>query len=216
MFENRKEAGIELGKALKKYKSARPVVLAIPRGGVEVGYYVARALECDFDVIITRKLGYPQQPEAAFGALAEDGSLYLDPWSNQYLTRDIITNVQAKENKEIQRRILKYRNGKELPSLRNRVVILVDDGIATGATIFAALRMCRKHQSKKIVIAAPVSGLTRLTALEAEADEVVILDKYQYLAAVSQGYRNFTNLSDEAVQRYLSNWRNQTIKSSPA
>ncbi|MFH5832654.1 phosphoribosyltransferase [Halalkalibaculum sp. DA384] len=216
MFENRKEAGIELGKALKKYKPARPVVLAIPRGGVEVGYYVARALECDFDVIITRKLGYPQQPEAAFGALAEDGSLYLDPWSNQYLTRDIIAKVQAKENKEIQRRVFEYRNGKELPNLRNRVVILVDDGIATGATIFAALRMCRKHQPRKIVIAAPVSGLTRLTALETEADDVVILDKYQHLAAVSQGYRNFTNLSDEDVQRYLSNWRNQTIKSSPA
>lgn len=216
MFENRKEAGIELGKALKKYKSAKPVVLAIPCGGVEVGYYVARALECDFDVIITRKLGYPQQLEAAFGAIAEDGSLYFDPWSNKYLTKDVIAKVQAKEKKEIRRRILEYRNENDLPSLKNRVIILVDDGIATGATIFAAVRMCRKHHPEKIVIGAPISGLTRLSGLEAEADEVLILNKYQHLASVSQGYRNFANLTDNDVQRYLRKWRNRTTKPSSA
>ncbi|MDR8390446.1 phosphoribosyltransferase [Aliifodinibius sp. S!AR15-10] len=212
MFEDRKEAGRALGSALKKYQSAKPVVLAIPRGGVEVGYFAALTLGCDFDIIITRKLCYPQQPEAAFGVIAEDGSLYFDPWSNKYLTKDIIIKVQTKEKKEIQRRVLQYRNGEDLPSLKGRVVILVDDGIATGATMFGAIRMCCKHHPEKIVIAAPVSGLTRLSKLETEADEVLILNKYQHLAAVSQGYCNFTDLTDEDVQLYLKKQLSGTTK----
>lgn len=206
MFEDRKEAGIALGEALQKYQSLKPVVLAIPRGGVVVGYYVARALECDFDVIITRKLGYPEQPEAGFGAIAEDGSLYLDPWSNRYISRDIIIRVQARESMEIKRRIHAYRKDRDLPVLEGRVVILVDDGIATGATVMAAIRMCRKKNPEKIVVAAPVSAIKRISKLEAEADEVIILFKSPQLTAVSQGYRHFTNLTDEEVIPYLNKW----------
>lgn len=203
MFENRKEAGIALGEALQEYKSEGPVVLAIPRGGIVVGYYVALALECTFDVLITRKLGYPEQPEAGFGAIAEDGSLYLDPWSNRYLTKEIINAVQLKEQKEIQRRIRVYRGDRELPNLEDKIVILVDDGIATGATIMAAIKMCRKQNPEKIVVAAPVSAMKRHYKLEAEADEVIILHKSLQWHAVSQGYRNFTNLTDQEVIPYL-------------
>jgi len=176
MFQNREDAGNQLGSALDKYQPDRPLLLGIPRGGVEVGYYAALHLDCAFNVIIVRKLGHPEQPEAAFGALAEDGSLYLDPWSNKYLTKEIIEKVIKREKKEIQRRIKAYRRGQPLPDLTDRVVILLDDGIATGATIFAAIEMCRKEEPKRIVVAAAVSGYSQLRKLEAKADEVVILN----------------------------------------
>ena len=209
MYINREDAGTQLGQALEPIKPHRPILLGIPRGGVEVGFYAARHLDCDFDTIVVRKLGYPQQPEAAFGALAEDGSLYLDPWSDKYLNKEIIQEVIKKEQQEIQRRIKKYRLGNKFPSLSGRVVVLVDDGIATGATVFAALLMCRKQSPQKLIVAAPISGLNRLSKLEHEADEVIIPEKHQQFTAVSQGYRDFLNLSDEEVLHFMQLWRSQ-------
>lgn len=206
MFKNRKHAGIELGNALEKYEGMNPIILAIPRGGIVVGYYAALHLRCDFDVIIVRKLGFPEQPEAAFGAIAEDGSLYIDPLSNKFLSKDIIEKVEQKEKKEILRRIQKYRKGKKLQDLKNRVVIIVDDGIASGATIFAAIKMCRKKQPEKLVVAAPVSGVSKLSKLEAVTDEVVILEKRKNFFAVSEGYLDFSNLSDTEVIHYMNEW----------
>lgn len=207
MYINREDAGQKLGRALEKYQSVRPLVLGIPRGGIEVGFYVAQHLNCDFDAIVVRKLGHPQQKEAAFGALAEDGSLYLDPWSNKYLSKEIIEQVINQEKKEIKRRINVYRGGKALPDLTNRVVILVDDGIATGATIFAAIAMCRKRNPRKVVVAAPISGLTQIDRLQKQADELVIPERRARFLAVSQGYEDFANLSDKEVQGFMNQWR---------
>lgn len=212
MFQNREDAGNKLGIALKEFKLDKPLVLGIPRGGVEVGFYVALELDCDFDVIMVRKLGHPQQPEAAFGALAEDGSLYLDPWSNKYLTKETIEKVISREEKEIKRRIDTYRKGKALPKFNDRVVILIDDGIATGSTIFAAIDMCRKREPRQIVVAAPVSGHSHLQKLAAKVDEVVILDKREQFFAVSQGYVDFVNLSDEEVMHFMKLWRKKAGK----
>lgn len=209
MFRNREDAANKLGMALEKYRKAHPLVLGIPRGGIEVGYHVARHLNCDFDAIIVRKLGYPQQPEAAFGALAEDGSLYLDPWSNKYLTKETIEKVISSEQKEIQRRIQAYREGKQLPKMKGRIVILVDDGIATGATVFAAINMCRKLQFEKLVVAAPVSGVRQIEKLETKADDVIVLDTKAHFLAVSQGYQQFENLSDREVIHFMDLWRKQ-------
>ncbi|SMO49131.1 phosphoribosyltransferase [Fodinibius sediminis] len=210
MFENRQDAGNQLGEALEEYQAMQPLMLGIPRGGIEVGYYAALHLECDFDAIIVRKLGYPQQPEAAFGALAEDGSLYLDPWSNRYLNKEIINRVKEREKNEIQRRIRMYRAGGSLASLENRIVILIDDGIASGATVFAAIAMCQKQNPQKLIVAAPVSGYSKLSKLSAQTDEVIILEKYRDFFAVSQGYRNFGNLTDEEVLHFMKLWRNKS------
>lgn len=212
MFLNREDAGNKLAKALKEYKLKHPLVLGIPRGGVEVGYHVAVELNSDFDIIVIRKLGYPQQPEAAFGALAEDGSLYLDPWSKKYLTKDMIENVIAREKKEIRRRIKTYREGEELPDLKGRTIILVDDGIATGSTVFAAINMCRKLNPRKLIVAAPVSARSQVSKLAVKADEVVVLDKKRNLMAVSQAYKNFANLSDNKVTHFMNQWRQKTGK----
>lgn len=212
MYLNRKDAGNKLGKALEKFRSAHPLILGIPRGGVEVGYYVALHLECEFDVVIIRKLGHPQQPEAAFGALAEDGSLFLHPSTRKYVSRTDINNVVEQEKTEIKRRIDTYRKGKDLPNLTDRVVILVDDGIATGATLFAALTMCRKRNPDKLIVAAPVSGHGMVSKLEEKADEVIIPEKKDSFFAVSQGYQDFMNLADKQVIHFLELWREKSIK----
>ena len=212
MFLNREDAGNKLAKALKEYKLKHPLVLGIPRGGVEVGYHVAIELNIDFDIIVIRKLGHPQQPEAAFGALAEDGSLYLDPWSKKYLTKDMIENVIAREKKEIRRRIKTYREGEEMPDFKDRTINLVDDGIATGSTVFAAINMCRKLNPRKLIVAAPVSARSQVSKLAVKVDEVVVLDKKRNLMAVSQAYKNFANLSDNEVTHFMDQWRQKTGK----
>jgi predicted phosphoribosyltransferase len=207
MFINRKDAGEQLGQALKKYESVNPILLGIPRGGIEVGYYAALQLKCEFDILVVRKLGHPRQPEAAFGALAEDGSLYLDPWSNQYLNKETIEEVIEREKEEIDRRINTYRKNRKLPELKGRTVILVDDGIATGATLFAAIYMCQKRNPKKLIVAAPISAEDQLSKIQTKVDETVILESGDHFFAVSQGYKDFANLTDKLVLHYLDLWQ---------
>lgn len=203
MFKNRREAGEQLGEALLSYKNEHPLVLAIPRGGVEIAYYVAEALKCDFEVVIVRKLGHPYEPEAAFGAMAEDKSLYLSPWSHKHLNREIIQDVMLREGKEIQRRVETYREGRPLPDMEGRTVVLVDDGIATGSTLFAAIELCVKRKAGKIVVAAPVASLEMYDEFEQHVDEVVILEVLPELFAVSQAYDTFSNLNDRQVMHFL-------------
>lgn len=209
MFRNRKAAGLQLADALQDYKKDNPVILAIPRGGVEVAYYVALELKCDFSVIISRKLGFPDHPEAAFGALAEDGSLYFNPQAQGYLTRAIIESVIKKTEKEIDRRVTLYRKDQPLPPLENRTVILVDDGIATGSTLFAAIELCKKQKAGKIVVAAPVSSRSMLRQLADIVDDVVILETPELFYAVSLGYKELSNLTDDEVIYYLEAYDKQ-------
>lgn len=211
MFTDRKDAGIQLGAALERYRTDNPLLLAIPRGGVEVGYYAAQHLNGEFNVIISRKLGHPNNPEAAFGALAEDGSIYLNPLSNKFLSKEIIESVVRKEEAEIERRIDTYRDGEALSDIHNRLVILIDDGIATGATLFAAVKMCKKLDPEKLVIAAPVSGSDIIPKLRKECDELIILDIISNYFAVSQGYRNFYNLTDREVIDLMKQWRKHKL-----
>lgn len=201
MFLNRKDAGKKLAKVLSVYKAKDPIVLAIPRGGVVVGYEIANALECDFSVIIARKLGYLRNPEAAFGAIAEDGSLVLQPLSTIRLEKMEIETVIKIEKEEIERRKKAYREKKDLPNLANRVVILVDDGIATGSTLMAAIEMCQKQNPKKLVVAAPVSGDGMKRKLTEKVDDVVILETPNDFRAVSQVYESFEQVSDKEVHK---------------
>ncbi|MGK7368594.1 MAG: phosphoribosyltransferase, partial [Candidatus Halalkalibacterium sp. M3_1C_030] len=157
MFGNRAEAGLQLAKALEVYRNENPLILGIPRGGIIPGVIIAQELDADFSVVITGKLGIPAHPEAAFGAIAEDKSLYLNPMVQEMLSKEVIENVIHKEEKEINRRIKQYRKRKHLPSLENRTIILVDDGIATGSTLFVAIDLCKKQKARKIVVAAPIS-----------------------------------------------------------
>lgn len=201
MFYNRQDAGEQLGRALKKYQNGEDViVLGIPKGGVATAYYVADFLRVPFSMIVARKLGFPRNPEAAFGAIAEEGGKYLNPYATKGMASQTIKAVMREEQKEMEHRIDRLRMGKPLPDLKDKVVILVDDGIATGATILAAIQTCKKQDATKIVVAAPVSSGTMYNQLKREVDEVVILDIPENYYAVSQVYEEFSDFTEDEVR----------------
>lgn len=208
-FRDRRDAGEQLAVALEKYKNQNPLVIGIPRGGVETAYYVAKYLNAEMTLIVTRKLGYPLDPEFAFGALAEDGSMYLSKMATVNLSEEARNEVIEKQKQEIQRRIQKLRGGLPLPKIEGRTVIIVDDGIATGATLFATIMLCQNQKAGKIVVAAPISGYEMLEILEEKVDDVVILETPYDYHAVSQGYEDFYNLTDEEALEFLEKWQQE-------
>ncbi len=209
MFIDRKDAAEKLAKALEKYRNSKALVLGIPRGGVETAYYVAKYLDLELSIVITRKLGYPKNPEAAFGALAEDGSLYISPTARQVLSEEMMGEVIEEQRKEIQRRKKIMRDNKPLPDLQDRVVIIVDDGIATGATVFATVILCKKMMARKIVVAAPIAGPEMEEILTGKVDEVILLESPPEFQAVSQGYFDFANLTDEEAMAFMQKWERE-------
>lgn len=209
MFTDRKDAALQLAQALEQYRNTNALVLGIPRGGAETAFYVALHLNAELSLLVSRKLGHPNNPEYAVGALAEDGSVYLNPDVRGELSPHTIDELTQKQQKEIERRIQILRAGAPLPPLKDRVVILVDDGIATGATIYAAIAMCKKGGAARIVVAAPVSGRDKKRELLAEVDEVVILETPSFYHAVSQAYESFYNLTDEEAKGFMERWQKE-------
>ena len=199
MFIDRTDAGIQLGRVLMKYKGLDTIVLAIPRGGVEVGYQVAKTLDAPLSLIIARKLPIPHTPEAGFGAVAEDGSIWLVPRFRSFLPPDTVEEIIASQVAEIRRRIDALRAGRELPDIRGQTVILVDDGIAMGSTMRASVEYCRNREAGKVIVAAPVTGSDTAGDMERIADDVVILDIPTNFRAVAQVYRNWYDVPDEEV-----------------
>lgn len=204
MFEDRKDAARKLAAALEKYKDKGVIVLAIPRGGVEVGVGVAKHLNAALSIIISRKLPYTDNPESGFGAVAEDGSLVILDGSLGLLSKEEVDKIILKQKEEIERRIAVLRKGKPLPELEGKTVILVDDGIAMGSTMRAAVALCRNKKAQKVVVASPVAGLAVSRAMEKIADEVVILEKPAFFQAVAQVYENWYDVSDKEVLDILS------------
>lgn len=184
---------------MQKYKDEDVIVLAIPKGGVEVGYQVATYLNADFSIIISRKLPYLDNPEAGFGAIAEDGSVFIIDYAARGLSPHTIERIVKEQNQEIKRRIAILRGGKPLPEIAGRTVILIDDGIAMGSTMRAAISLCRNKKAKKIVVASPVAGRSTTAELAEIVDEVVILEKPAFFRAVAQVYANWYDVPDEEV-----------------
>lgn len=206
-FEDRKEAGKKLSRALisqmPRLKSdKKAIVLALPRGGVPIGFEIAKAVGAPLDVIVAHKLGAPGNPEFAIGALAEDGSAYIDPDSAGFYSKDYLEDQIQRELKEIKNRIKKYRFGQPLPDLKGKTVILVDDGIATGNTMKAAILLARSAKAKRIIAAAPVLPRDTLKALSKEAEVVFLGAPYPFFA-IGRFYKNFEQLDDEEVCNYL-------------
>jgi putative phosphoribosyl transferase len=206
-FENRTEAGRLLAEELKTYASRDDVVvLGLPRGGVPVAYEVAKHLHVPFDVFIVRKLGVPGFEELAAGAIASGGVRVL----NEDVVRAIpyaaeaIEAVTAKETAELQRREQIYREGRPAPELRDKVVILVDDGLATGATMRAAVKALRERSAAKIVVAVPVGPPDTCEELGQQADEAICLSTPPFFQAVGQYYEDFSQTSDDDVRELLT------------
>jgi putative phosphoribosyl transferase len=202
MFRNRNDAGIRLAERLNQYRDRKDVlVLALPRGGVATGYEIARALNLRLDVLIVRKIGFPGQPELALGAISETGSVVLNQSivSSGGLSKEFIPTEIELQKKEIDRRIAMYRSGKGLDNLEGKTVILVDDGVATGATIKAAIETLKQEKLSKLVVALPVGPPETMNALRTMAEEVVCLDTPLPFIAVGNHYQDFTQVSDQEV-----------------
>ena len=205
-FADRRDAGRQLAKALAHYAGEKGLlVLALPRGGVPVGYEVAKALGADLDILLVRKLGTPGQPELAMGAIASGGIEVINPRIVQALgiSERQIQEVAREEYAELQRREAAYRGDRPFPEIAGRTVILVDDGLATGASMKAAIQALKTLEPGKIVVAVPVAPPDTLSSLESEVDEVVALMAPPAFAAVGQWYIDFGQTSDSEVRELL-------------
>ena len=196
MFVDRRDAGRRLGKLLKAYKGA--VVLAIPKGGIEIGLEVAREIGGEFSVIIVRKLPFPDNPEAGFGAIAEDGTIFMYPGVK--LPKEVINKIIKEQKREIEKRKKLFRPG-PLPNLKGRTVIIVDDGIAMGSTMIAAIRMVKKL-AKEVIAAAPVASPDAAYLIRKEAKLITIIEPWDFMA-VAQYYKNWEDVSYEKAVALL-------------
>jgi putative phosphoribosyl transferase len=208
MFANRTEAGGLLARELGRFATERPAVLALPRGGVPVGFEIARALNAPLDIVLVRKIGAPFQPELAVGAVVDGNS------PETVLNRDVLEHFQIEDSyiaeasrqqlEEIERRRQLYLSGRPKVEIAGRTAIVVDDGIATGATMEAALRATRRRGPGRLVLAVPVAPPETIERLRPEVDEVVCLATPQYLGAIGAFYHDFRQLSDDDVIRLLA------------
>jgi len=205
VFFNRRDAGRKLAERLQKYRGPNTIVLAIPRGGVVVGYEVAKALGVPLDVLIPRKIGAPGQPELGIGAVGENGVSVLDRDTIAYLgvSEEYIKEEAERQRREIERRWKVYRDNRPFPDIKGKTVILVDDGIATGHTTMAAARVIRKRQPGKLVLAVPVAPADSLIRLRPEVDEIVVLETPEPFFAVGAWYEEFEQTTDEEVIELL-------------
>src|SRR4030066_2235443 len=204
LLKNRVDAGKQLAQALKT-ASENAIVLAVPRGGIVVGYEVAKSLGIPLDVIVTKKIGAPNNPELAIGAVAEDGTFILDEdlVERLFVPKEYISEEVERMRQEIQRRLIRYRGDVPYPSLKGREVIVVDDGVATGSTLKAALRLLRHKGAKTVTIAVPVGPPDTIRELEKLADRVVCLQTPEPFYAIGQFYVDFAQTSDEEVSELL-------------
>ena len=205
-FRDRRDAGRQLASKLASYSEPNSVVLALPRGGVPVGYEVARALEAPLDIFLVRKLGVPGHEELAMGAVATGGVSLLneDVVDALGIPQSIIERVAAREIEELNRRERLYRGGRPAPDIQGRTVIVVDDGLATGATMWAAIQALRLQRPARVVVAVPIASPEICEALRSEADDVVCAMTAEPFVAVGNWYEDFTQTTDDEVQRLLT------------
>ena len=207
MFKNREEAGELLAQELVAFRNDPDgILLALPRGGVTVAYQLSLALHLPLDVLITRKIGAPGNPEYALGAVSETGAVY---WNQEALAglslspRDLAIAVQTQQQ-EVSRRVALYRQGRPFPTLKDRTVILVDDGLATGATFFASVATVRQAHPRRIIGAIPVGPRSTIQQARSLVDQLVVLRVPDPFYAVGNFYRDFEQVEDREVLQYLN------------
>jgi putative phosphoribosyl transferase len=214
IFKDRVDAAQKLAKKLEWLKKENPVILAIPRGGVVTGDVVAKILGLSLDIIVSRKVGAPYNPELAIGAVVHDGSFFpnSDLINALGIPQSYLDEKIAEQLDEIERRLVKFR-GRTDYDLKNKTVVLVDDGIATGATVFVALEWLKKQQPKKVIVAIPVGPRDTIEKLSKMA-EVVVLDAPEVFGAVGEFYQSFDQVEDYQVAEIMSSYgfRSKSLK----
>lgn len=208
MFKNRKEAGQLLAERLVDFKGKKhTLVVGIPRGGVPVAFQLAKSLNLPLDIVVTRKLGAPGQKELAIGAIGPKGVSVFDEDLIERLKveKEYQQSIIQKEKKEIKQRVRKFRGKKKESDFGGKTVILVDDGIATGSTVEAAIKYLRKKGTKRVILAVPVAPLESVDKFKKIANEFVVIDTPKDFYAVGQFYKEFPQTSDEEVIKLLQN-----------
>jgi len=207
MFKNREDASKKLAKKLEWLKNENPIILAIPRGGTIIGNVIASELGAKLDIIVSRKIGAPDNQELAIGAVMHDGSYFPNERlmimlniPQNYINQEIDT-----QRKEIERRLVKFRGSKEY-DLKDRTVILVDDGVATGATMLVAVLWLKNQKPKKLIIALPVGPKETIEELTEIADKVIVLHSPVIFNAVGEFYKEFEQVDDSVVQEIMSKY----------
>lgn len=208
-FADRRTAGEALGEAVVELAPSDPLVLALPRGGVPVGYEVALALGCDLDVLVVRKLGVPFQPELAMGAVAEGGVAIRNDemLSVAAIDEEAFRRVEAAERRELERRLSSYRQVAAAIDPAGRTAVVVDDGLATGSTAMAGVAVLRARDAAEVWVAVPVAPRDTTQMLERQADRVVVLSLPRHFGAVGAWYRDFGQTTDEEVRALLTDSR---------
>lgn len=206
ILQDRADAGRRLARLLEPYRDAHPLILALPRGGVPVAAVVATALGAPLDILVVRKLGIPGHPEFGFGAIGEDGVLVLDQGTTTALglTRSEIAHVHATEQAELERRLAHYRQAAPALELADQMVIIVDDGLATGGTMLAAIAVARAKGAASVILAVPVAAPQALARIGTEADQVICVLQPANFEAVGKWYLDFAETSDAQVVDLLA------------
>jgi predicted phosphoribosyltransferase len=205
MFKDRQEAGQKLAHFLATKKYIDPLILALPRGGVPVAHEVAKHLNTSLDVVVSRKIGAPMDVEYGIGAISEDEIPFFNPISSRCfdIQSSQIQQIVEDEIQELRRRVSLYRSGRMLPTIKNRNVILIDDGLATGATALAAGQFLRSQNPLSLTLAVPVGPQITNTMLHEHFDEIICLYRPSNFTSVSLWYREFPQVTDEDVMRTL-------------
>lgn len=204
VFSDRRAAGVELAREVRRHALRAPLLLlGLPRGGVPIAAEIADALHAPLDVMVVRKIGMPGQPELAVGAIASGGLVVRDPHSAIHLPEETFRLLAAREREELERREHVYRAGRPPLALRGKTVVLVDDGLATGSTMLAAVRAVRQAGAAAVVVAAPVASHQAVKLVSEEVDAVIVLRTPPVLFSIGEWYDNFEQLDDVTVCRLL-------------
>lgn len=203
LFKDREQAGRQLAEKLQKYKGKDTLILAIPRGGLVIGFALAKALGAPLDIIVTKKIGYPGDPEYAIGAVGPNKAVIVNEDAAKDVPKDYIDEQVKEISAAINEKYRKYKGKVEIPNLKDKIVILTDDGVATGSTIKVSIELIKQQQPKKIVVAIPVGPPETIHEIAQQVDEIICLEQPTTFFAIGAFYDNFPQVEDEEAITYL-------------